>query len=449
MMFMSSGGKQFAPTGGGSMETLTIHLVKGVNLKNVQMIGKQDPYVKIKLGKVEKRSKVHNNGGKNPQWNQDIEFKVNEQKMPKWVFTFTVMDKETFSDNTIGKAVIPLKNLISNANKGEIAYAIKKGSKAAGEIVFSVKYSGKKEVEAKVIQPATTAQVVGVAPVVGGGAVYANQPTQPATNPYAGQLQQPQYAPPPQQYGQAPASVPQAKPVYQQTQPVYQNPYQQQPPNPYQQPAYAPPPQTNPYAAPRPVQVQPVYVPPQNNVYAQQQPQNPYQQPRNPYQQPAYSQQQPYAPQQPVSNPYAAQQPANPYAAPQPVNPYAAAAPQQTVIPQAKPVYAAATVVTTEVKGSVVVTVSGAGTSHVNGTYTYSSQEDGVDCFAKGNMHIMRHTSGSQTAWWICDWKAGNKNATDDYYFCKINSALPPSHGWTLDKHCKGRNPAPKVTVRK
>ena len=46
--------------------TLRLRPVRGIDLKSVQRIGKQDPYVKIRLlpGRVEKKTKYVNNGGK-------------------------------------------------------------------------------------------------------------------------------------------------------------------------------------------------------------------------------------------------------------------------------------------------------------------------------------------------------------------------------------------------
>ncbi|CAN0422422.1 unnamed protein product, partial [Ectocarpus fasciculatus] len=64
---------------------VTVRVCQAQNLKKVQMIGKQDPYVRAKLlfngHKIgECRSSTHTDGGRNPTW----------QNMAKSVFTFYV-----------------------------------------------------------------------------------------------------------------------------------------------------------------------------------------------------------------------------------------------------------------------------------------------------------------------------------------------------------------------
>ena len=45
---------------------ITFH--EGRALRDVQVLGKQDPYVKVKIAKKELKIKEHNNGDKNPKW---------------------------------------------------------------------------------------------------------------------------------------------------------------------------------------------------------------------------------------------------------------------------------------------------------------------------------------------------------------------------------------------
>lgn len=75
----------------------------------------------------------------------------------------------------------------------------------------------------------------------------------------------------------------------------------------------------------------------------------------------------------------------------------------------------------TDVKTSGV-TVAGAGTKFLNGVYTSAGTEDGVGLFNKKGTHyyVMRHTAQGTTAWWITEWKGGNKNNTVDYYFVMV-----------------------------
>jgi len=45
-----------------------IAVVEAKELRDVQTIGTQDPYCKVKLAKKEYKSRVHDNGGKKATW---------------------------------------------------------------------------------------------------------------------------------------------------------------------------------------------------------------------------------------------------------------------------------------------------------------------------------------------------------------------------------------------
>jgi len=49
--------------------------------KDVQTFGTMDPYTEIVVGKVVKKTKVHDSGGKTPKWNDELEFNFNLQKL--------------------------------------------------------------------------------------------------------------------------------------------------------------------------------------------------------------------------------------------------------------------------------------------------------------------------------------------------------------------------------
>ncbi len=44
-----------------------------INVKDRDILGKMDPYVKIRVGETVKRSRTAKNGGKNPQWGERID----------------------------------------------------------------------------------------------------------------------------------------------------------------------------------------------------------------------------------------------------------------------------------------------------------------------------------------------------------------------------------------
>ena len=58
-------------SGGG---LLHINVVQGRLTRDVEAFGKQDPYVKITYQGTKYKTRVHENGGKNPVWNQAFDF---------------------------------------------------------------------------------------------------------------------------------------------------------------------------------------------------------------------------------------------------------------------------------------------------------------------------------------------------------------------------------------
>jgi len=87
---------------------LTVH--KGRNLKNTEMVGKQDPYVKLAIASEKFKTKVHTDGGLNPVWEQTFTFNIDEAAEK---FQMEVWDSEATMDDFIGLQVIPLTKLLS------------------------------------------------------------------------------------------------------------------------------------------------------------------------------------------------------------------------------------------------------------------------------------------------------------------------------------------------
>ncbi|GBG26840.1 Toll-interacting protein [Hondaea fermentalgiana] len=56
--------------------SLRVRVIRAFELRKAQWIGRQDPYVRILLepGHHEKQTKVHNNGGQTPKWDQILDF---------------------------------------------------------------------------------------------------------------------------------------------------------------------------------------------------------------------------------------------------------------------------------------------------------------------------------------------------------------------------------------
>ncbi|KAF9202816.1 hypothetical protein BGZ49_007064 [Haplosporangium sp. Z 27] len=81
-------------------------------LKDVELMGKQDPYVRFSLNFTEPKSFqktfTHKNAGKNPVWNQSFNFPLNGEPQ----LYVEIMDEETTADAVIGFTAIPINQVV-------------------------------------------------------------------------------------------------------------------------------------------------------------------------------------------------------------------------------------------------------------------------------------------------------------------------------------------------
>ena len=83
--------------------------------KNYDFFTNMDPYCKILFLNQQFKTKTHNNGGKNPIWNQQFTFQVDNIDD---ICTIEIFDKDTFTqDDYIGKAVLNLSRALRNPVK--------------------------------------------------------------------------------------------------------------------------------------------------------------------------------------------------------------------------------------------------------------------------------------------------------------------------------------------
>jgi len=120
---------------------LKIIVLKGSKLVNVDMIGKSDPYVKVKFGDQEfKSKKVRNN--LEPEWNFSANLTVTPS-MKNSDIILEVNDDDFGADNFIGSYAFSLKEAIKETDK-EAEWHDLKGVKS-GKILFSTIYSIEEE----------------------------------------------------------------------------------------------------------------------------------------------------------------------------------------------------------------------------------------------------------------------------------------------------------------
>ncbi|KAL1921965.1 uncharacterized protein VTP21DRAFT_10607 [Calcarisporiella thermophila] len=93
---------------------LEVRVICGRDMKNQEIMGKQDPYTKLGFdvtGKELAKTQTHRAGGQNPQWNQNFNFNVYPQNSELFV---EVWDEEAALDDLIGFCAIPLDQVYRN-----------------------------------------------------------------------------------------------------------------------------------------------------------------------------------------------------------------------------------------------------------------------------------------------------------------------------------------------
>jgi hypothetical protein len=118
--------------------TVTAHLA--ANLKDTATMGKQDPYCKLVVGSTTFKTKVHNDGGRNPVWQQAFLFNLEGKEDVLHIY---VMEQGTMSDSDIGRCDIDLKTLCSHL--GKKAYPLVDRSnftQSAGTMELTAEFKG-------------------------------------------------------------------------------------------------------------------------------------------------------------------------------------------------------------------------------------------------------------------------------------------------------------------
>jgi len=115
---------------------LTLNVVAGKNLKDMELVGKMDPYVVLKCGKEEFKTKVQKKAGTNPTFNQSFIFNLEGKEDALHV---NVLDEDLVSDDHIGRADINLANLVKTDKP--VAYQLVNKDdfkKVTGELILKV-----------------------------------------------------------------------------------------------------------------------------------------------------------------------------------------------------------------------------------------------------------------------------------------------------------------------
>lgn len=119
---------------------ITANEAKGI--RSVQLLGKQDPYVRFLAGKTRFNTMYHNNGGKAPRWCSQNVFTFNAMMEPEdAMLTLWLRDKNVIVDKTIGYTTIPISRLLSVQKGNPVWFPLQRAAKdvkPCGELCLTI-----------------------------------------------------------------------------------------------------------------------------------------------------------------------------------------------------------------------------------------------------------------------------------------------------------------------
>ncbi|KAI5073637.1 hypothetical protein GOP47_0011650 [Adiantum capillus-veneris] len=102
--------------------TLEVELIRALNLKDVELFGKSDPYVLFNCGPVTHQSRTIKDGGDSPIWNQSFLFEIPDGIME---ISAAILDLERYSkDELMGTVVIPLNDVYAQRQLAPIKFKV-------------------------------------------------------------------------------------------------------------------------------------------------------------------------------------------------------------------------------------------------------------------------------------------------------------------------------------
>jgi hypothetical protein len=128
---------------------LIITTYEARDLPNVELFGKQDPYVKISVGKDKKKGKTINNGGQNPYFQEEeLEFYIGEREW-KDDLKIELYDADIGRDDLISSTIISIMPIINQTHDQVVDKFIplkpgpkgkKKKGKGGGELRIGIQF---------------------------------------------------------------------------------------------------------------------------------------------------------------------------------------------------------------------------------------------------------------------------------------------------------------------
>jgi len=106
--------------------------------RDTDVFSKMDPYCVVDINGQKHQTKVHNNGGKKPVWNDQLVFKVNGLER---VAKLMIYDKDVCSSDFVCEATLSLNGIFQNKHFSGWVPCTYKG-KPSGQIMVAIEVMG-------------------------------------------------------------------------------------------------------------------------------------------------------------------------------------------------------------------------------------------------------------------------------------------------------------------
>ncbi|KAI9258849.1 C2 domain-containing protein [Phascolomyces articulosus] len=120
---------------------LTVTLCEGKDLKDKDLIGKNDPYVELWLDEDYKQRSSNITGTNNPVWNETFSFNVAQSSHSKKL-CIKVLDKDLVGTDKIGDTKVDLKDVYTGKEfDGWVKLPAKLGLTSHGELHLRIHFT--------------------------------------------------------------------------------------------------------------------------------------------------------------------------------------------------------------------------------------------------------------------------------------------------------------------
>lgn len=118
---------------------MEIELIKGHDLKDVEVFGRSDPYAVLSIAEQKQRSKTIHDGGKSPVWNESFLFEIPDGPHE---LEIAVFDQEKHGgDEAMGTVTIPLGKVFVERQIPTSKFKVQRPSgKLDGELELGLKF---------------------------------------------------------------------------------------------------------------------------------------------------------------------------------------------------------------------------------------------------------------------------------------------------------------------